>query len=70
MNSHKHLKRCDASPYGAPCVCPDAPHTLRFLGDNVTLTRSSLRVLDSRTPAAKIRREMRRRARIERDTVR
>ncbi len=42
---HKHLKRCDASPYGAPCVCPNAPHTLRFLGDNVTLIRSQWQTL-------------------------
>lgn len=36
----QHLKRCDALPYGAPCVCWHAPHTLRFLGDDVTLSRS------------------------------
>lgn len=41
----RHLSRCDSSSRGAPCVCPMAPHTLRFLGDNVTLTRSQWETL-------------------------
>jgi len=36
---HERLKRCDASPFGAPCICPHAPHELRFLGENVTMNR-------------------------------
>lgn len=45
-SEHKHLKRCDAAPFGSPCVCPNAPHTLRFLGENMTLSRMQWEVLN------------------------